>query len=63
MRALLEAALRGTQNGRLRWNAFDSESFRAKIGSAFLHINRGSKLVLESKEDMRKRGEASPTTP
>ncbi|MBN9122027.1 MAG: hypothetical protein J0I06_23280 [Planctomycetes bacterium] len=42
---LIEAAVKETERGRLEWTAFDSESFRAKIGSGYLHIQRGSTEV------------------
>src|SRR5436305_7212124 len=39
---LLEAAREKTEAGELKWQAFDDESFRAAVGSGFLHIQRGS---------------------
>jgi phage terminase large subunit len=38
----------------------DDEDLRAQITRPGYHINRQNKLVLESKQDMAKRGEASP---
>lgn len=37
---LIQTATAKTKQGRLRWKAFDSESFRAPIGSGYLHVNR-----------------------
>jgi hypothetical protein len=37
---LLQAAKAKTESGRLKWQAFDGESFRAAIGSGYLHIHR-----------------------
>jgi hypothetical protein len=42
LRELVEVAIEKTERGGLEWIAFDSESFRAKIGSGHLHIQRGS---------------------
>jgi hypothetical protein len=42
LRELMEVAIEKTERGGLEWTAFDSESFRAKIGSGYLHIQRGS---------------------
>lgn len=39
---LLEAAVSKTEAGKLDWLVFDDESFRTKIGSGFLHIQRGT---------------------
>lgn len=39
---LLEAAIEKSERGGLEWTAFDSESFRARIGTGYLHIQRGS---------------------
>lgn len=40
LRELLVTATAKTREGRLRWKAFDSESFRVAIGSGYLHIHR-----------------------
>ncbi len=40
LRDLIQTATAKTQQGRLRWKAFDSESFRAAIGSGYLHVQR-----------------------
>jgi hypothetical protein len=37
---LLEAALTNTRRGQLQWQAFNAESFRTRIGSGSLHIQR-----------------------
>lgn len=37
-----------------------SEAFAIQLGGPGYHINKANKLVLESKESMQKRGEASP---
>jgi hypothetical protein len=44
--ALLHAAQRNTEADKLRWVAFDDETFRTQIGPGMLRIHRGStKLV------------------
>jgi hypothetical protein len=45
LRELLVTATAKTEAGRLKWKAFDSESFRAAIGSGYLHIQRGSTRI------------------
>jgi len=50
LRELLDAAIEKTERGGLEWTAFDSESFRAKIGSGYLHIQRGSTEVSDDGE-------------
>ena len=47
---LLEAAIEKTERGKLEWAAFDSESFRTRIGSGYLHIQRGSTELSEDGE-------------
>lgn len=42
VRELLEVAIDKTERGGLEWTAFDSDSFRTKIGTGYLHIQRGS---------------------
>jgi hypothetical protein len=42
IRDLLQAAIDKTGRDELSWTAFDSDSFRAKIGPGYLHIQRGS---------------------
>ena len=42
---LLQAALNRTNRGELKWQAFSGDSFRAKIGPGFLHIQKGSDQV------------------
>lgn len=42
IRDLLLAAFEKTERDELPWTAFDSVSFRAKIGPGYLHIQRGS---------------------
>ncbi len=42
MRDLLQAAVNKTQSGTngLNWQAFDNDSFRARIGPGYLHVQR-----------------------
>jgi hypothetical protein len=40
LRDLLQAALDRTRSGKLSWQAFGSESFRARVGSGSIHIQR-----------------------
>jgi hypothetical protein len=47
---LIEAALKETERGKLEWIAFDSESFRTRIGSGYLHIQRGSTEISDDGE-------------
>lgn len=42
---LLRAAIHSTGEGKLDWDAFDDETFRAAIGSGTLRINRGSTTI------------------
>jgi hypothetical protein len=48
---LLEAAIDQTERGGLAWTAFDSESFRTKIGTGYLHIQRGSTKLSADGDD------------
>jgi len=45
LRSLIEAATEKTATGVVSWVAFDDESFRAPIGTGFLHIQRGTTRV------------------
>ena len=39
---ILHATLEKTESGALEWQSFDPDSFRTRIGSGSLHIQRGS---------------------
>lgn len=56
VRELLVTATLKTRDGRLRWKAFDSESFRVPIGSGYLHVHR---LAASHENDA---GETRPAT-
>ena len=40
LRDLLQVTLSKTEAGALRWDAFDPESFRVRIGTGYLHLQR-----------------------
>jgi hypothetical protein len=42
LRELVQEAIEKTKNGSLKWTAFDEDTFRARIGTGFLHIQRSS---------------------
>jgi hypothetical protein len=50
----------GTTRGRARRAVPDDERFAQQLGSPGYHINRSNKLVIEAKQEMQKRGLASP---
>lgn len=47
IRDLVTAAITKTESGELKWTAFTSDSFRTKIGTGHLHIQRN----YETRED------------
>jgi hypothetical protein len=51
LRDLLQAALDKTNSGAVEWTAFNSESFRARVGAGHLHIQRGSIPVETDERD------------
>jgi len=52
LRSLLEAAAEKTERGGLAWQAFDDESFRAAIGTGYVHIQRGSTQASDGDGDL-----------
>ncbi len=40
LRELLQAAVSKTESGSLPWTAFDSESFRTRVGRGHIHVQR-----------------------
>ncbi|MBA4188405.1 MAG: hypothetical protein C0467_10410 [Planctomycetaceae bacterium] len=52
LRSLLEAAAEKTERGGLAWQAFDDESFRAAIGTGYVHIQRGSTQTADYDGDL-----------
>lgn len=46
---LIKAIIDETSSGRLKWEVFDDDSFRVKVGPGYLHLQRN--MVLEPAED------------